>query len=61
MGRIGYVYPTISPETRTVRVRVVLANADLQLKPGMYATLRIVGGACTQGAYRPTRRRPFLR
>lgn len=48
MGRIGYVYPTISPETRTVRVRVVLANADLQLKPGMYATLRIVGGARTQ-------------
>lgn len=48
MGRIGYIYPTISPETRTVRVRVVLANADLQLKPGMYATLRIVGGARTQ-------------
>ncbi len=48
MGRIGYIYPTVSSETRTVRVRVVLANADLQLKPGMYATLRIMGGARTQ-------------
>ncbi len=43
MGRISFVYPTISPETRTARVRVVLANGDLRLKPGMYATLRIVG------------------
>ena len=43
MGRISFVYPTISPETRTARVRVVLANGDLRLKPGMYATLRIMG------------------
>jgi membrane fusion protein, copper/silver efflux system len=43
MGRVAYVYPTVSPDTRTARVRVVLANADLRLKPGMYATLRIVG------------------
>jgi len=43
MGRIAYVYPTLNPETRTVRVRVVLSNADMQLKPGMYATLRIDG------------------
>ena len=43
MGKISFVYPTISPETRTARVRVVLANGDLRLKPGMYATLVIVG------------------
>jgi Cu(I)/Ag(I) efflux system membrane fusion protein len=43
MGRISYVYPTINPETRTARVRVVLSNSGLRLKPGMYATLRIVG------------------
>ena len=42
-GRISYIYPTLNPETRTVRVRVVLGNADMQLKPGMYATLRITG------------------
>lgn len=37
-GRITYVYPTLNPETRTARVRVELANPDLRLKPGMYAT-----------------------
>lgn len=42
-GRISYIYPTLEPETRTVRVRVVLTNSDLTLKPGMYATLRIAG------------------
>jgi membrane fusion protein, copper/silver efflux system len=44
-GRISYVYPTLDPATRTVRVRVVLPNHDLRLKPGMYATIRITGGA----------------
>jgi Cu(I)/Ag(I) efflux system membrane fusion protein len=43
MGRIAYVYPTLNPETRTVRIRVVAPNANLELKPGMYATLRITG------------------
>jgi multidrug efflux pump subunit AcrA (membrane-fusion protein) len=42
-GRIAYVYPTVNPETRTVRLRVVLSNGDLRLKPGMYATIRIAG------------------
>jgi len=39
-GRISYIYPTVSPDTRTVRVRVVLSNPGLALKPGMYATFR---------------------
>ena len=43
MGRIAYVYPTVNPDTRTARVRMVMSNADLRLKPGMYATLRIIG------------------
>jgi membrane fusion protein, copper/silver efflux system len=47
MGRIAYIYPTINPDTRTARVRVVLPNRDAQLKPGMYATLRIVGAPRT--------------
>jgi Cu(I)/Ag(I) efflux system membrane fusion protein len=44
-GRITYIYPTLNAETRTVRVRVVLPNAGLTLKPGMYATIRIAGRA----------------
>jgi len=42
-GRIAYVYPTLSPETRTARVRVALANPGRRLMPGMYATLHIEG------------------
>jgi Cu(I)/Ag(I) efflux system membrane fusion protein len=42
-GRIAYIYPTVSPETRTVRVRVELPNPGARLKPGMYATIRIAG------------------
>jgi Cu(I)/Ag(I) efflux system membrane fusion protein len=42
-GRIAYIYPTLNSETRTARVRVELANPDLALKPGMYATLQVSG------------------
>jgi multidrug efflux pump subunit AcrA (membrane-fusion protein) len=45
MGRITYMYPTLNAETRTVRVRVVLSNPNLTLKPGMYATIVIAGRA----------------
>ena len=46
-GRITYIYPTLNAETRTARVRVELPNSSLQLKPGMYATLRWPGGGTT--------------
>ena len=46
-GRITYIYPTVSTETRTVRIRVELANGDLALKPGMYATILIRGTDAT--------------
>jgi len=36
-GRITFVYPTVTPETRTAKVRVELANAQALLKPAMYA------------------------
>lgn len=42
-GRITYVYPTLSAETRTARVRVEIANPGRRLLPGMYATLHIEG------------------
>jgi Cu(I)/Ag(I) efflux system membrane fusion protein len=44
-GRIVYVSPTISAETRTTKIRVALPNSDLILKPGMYATIQIRGAA----------------
>lgn len=44
-GTITYISPTLNPDTRTATVRVVLANPGLQLKPGMYATLRFTTSA----------------
>lgn len=40
-GRISYIYPTISSDTRTARVRVNLNNPGFVLKPGMFATIRV--------------------
>ena len=40
-GRIAYVYPTLKAETRTVPVRIELANPQGKLKPAMYADVSI--------------------
>lgn len=40
-GEVDYVYPTIRPESRTARARIVFDNPQLVLKPGMYAKVRI--------------------
>lgn len=44
-GRIAYIYPTLTPETRTARVRAQVTNRGMRLKPGMYATVNITGTA----------------
>ncbi len=40
-GAITYVYPTLKAETRTVPVRVELANPQGLLKPGMFAQVEL--------------------
>jgi Cu(I)/Ag(I) efflux system membrane fusion protein len=40
-GKVTYVYPTLKAETRTVPVRVELANPGGQLKPGMFAQMEL--------------------
>jgi Cu(I)/Ag(I) efflux system membrane fusion protein len=40
-GRIAYVYPTLKAETRTVPVRIELANPKGRLKPAMFAEVDI--------------------
>lgn len=40
-GAITYVYPTLNPATRTVSVRLEIANPDGQLKPAMFAQVEI--------------------
>ena len=36
-GNIAYVYPTVDPQTRTVKVRIQLPNPGFDLKPQMFA------------------------
>ncbi|MDQ6827539.1 MAG: efflux RND transporter periplasmic adaptor subunit [Gemmatimonadota bacterium] len=40
-GHVSYLYPTLDAMNRTVRARVVVANTNGVLKPGMYATVRL--------------------
>jgi multidrug efflux pump subunit AcrA (membrane-fusion protein) len=40
-AKVAYVYPTIDPQTRTGQVRLELANKDLDLRPGMYASVTL--------------------
>ena len=44
-GRITYVYPTLKAETRTIPVRVELANPGQLLKPAMFAQVELQAGA----------------
>ena len=47
-GKVDFVYPSLSAETRTARVRIVLPNADGALRAAMYANVQVdasAGGA----------------
>jgi len=44
-GRIGYIYPTLKAENRTVPVRVELANPGGLLKPAMFAQVELAVGS----------------
>ncbi len=37
VGKVDFIYPTVTQETRTAKVRIVISNAAGRLKPGMYA------------------------
>jgi membrane fusion protein, copper/silver efflux system len=40
-GKVDYVYPSVDPHTRQIRVRLKFPNTDLRLKPEMYANVEI--------------------
>ncbi len=47
-GKVDFIYPTLSAETRTARVRIVLPNPDGALRAAMFANVQIdatAGGA----------------
>jgi Cu(I)/Ag(I) efflux system membrane fusion protein len=41
-GSLNYIYPQLDPKTRTLSIRVRIANADHFLKPNMLANLRVL-------------------
>jgi len=44
-GEVEYIYPTLDPKTRTLKVRLRFDNPGEKLKPNMYANVKIFGGA----------------
>lgn len=47
-GQVTFIYPTLSADTRTARVRIELANPQGALKPGMYGQVQIEAGGQRQ-------------
>lgn len=45
-GKVTFVYPTLSSQTRTLKVRIEVADPQRRLKPGMYGRVRLA----TRGA-----------
>lgn len=44
-GKVEYIYPSLDPVTRTLKVRLRFDNPGERLKPNMYANVKIYGGA----------------
>jgi RND family efflux transporter MFP subunit len=40
-GKVSYIYPTVDPQTRTVKVRIQLPNPRFDLKPQMFADAQL--------------------
>jgi len=43
-GKVAYIGNVVDPQSRTVPIRVVVANPQARLKPGMFATAEVVTG-----------------
>ena len=52
-GKVQSIIPSLDPEKRTARLRVVLSNPKGLLKPGMFATLSITVGKEPSGVVVP--------
>lgn len=44
-GRVSYIDPQVSPETRTAKLRVEVANPRGELRLGMYADVQVAGAS----------------
>jgi Cu(I)/Ag(I) efflux system membrane fusion protein len=51
-GKVAFLDPVLNPQTRTVTVRYDLENADLRLRPGMFATVTLKTPVADTPAFR---------
>lgn len=42
-GKVSFVYPSVSEQTRTLKIRIEFSNSSDRLKPGMYAEVDLAG------------------
>jgi len=52
-GKVTAINPTVDANSRTVAVEAKFANQDLALKPGMFATARILLNGSSMGIFLP--------
>ncbi|HTR36130.1 MAG TPA: efflux RND transporter periplasmic adaptor subunit [Bryobacteraceae bacterium] len=52
-GTVTAINPTVEANSRTIAVEAKFANQDLALKPGMFATARILLSGSTMGIFLP--------
>ncbi len=53
IGRVTAINPAVDPNSRTFSVEAQFPNTDLALKPGMFATARILLAGSSQGIFVP--------
>ena len=52
-GRVDYVYPELDPQTRALKVRLLLDNESVALRPNMFARVTIHGEAAEPAVHIP--------
>ena len=49
-GKVSFVWPSLDAATRTLKLRIDIANPQLELKPGMYGDAVVEAGAAAGGS-----------
>jgi len=44
-GKVDFIYPSISEQTRTLKVRLSFPNLSMRLRPGMYSEIELEGSS----------------
>jgi Cu(I)/Ag(I) efflux system membrane fusion protein len=53
-GSVSFIDPVVNPQTRTVKVRVIIVNNDGRLKPDMFVKALVKASLSTSGAVKNT-------